>query len=63
MRHDERVFQRTSEIHFKNLLYMRFIDSQNKFDRQLRKARRTYNRGFCIELGNIGTSSPTLEIH
>ncbi len=60
MRVDDRMFQRSPGTRLcKKLLYKRFVDCQNKFDRELRKARRTYNRGFCIELDNIDTSDPT----
>ncbi len=44
MRDDERMFQRTPGTRLcKNLLYKRFVDSRNKFDRELRIASKKWH--------------------
>ena len=60
MRNNERDFKRVKNISRQQnqQCYRAFINSQNLFDRELRKAERRYNRGFCIELDEIDTSNP-----
>ena len=41
-----------------NNWYFDFKESQRLFDKELRKAERTYNRGLCIEIENVDVTNP-----
>ena len=59
MRDKEKLFRlHKNNSRSLNYLYSDFKESQRVFDRELRKAERTYNRGLAIEIESVHTTNP-----